>query len=100
MCEYVIHNTSFINNTADLQGGAIHYYDFWPTITHTQFIDNTAPYGHDIGSYASGYVIDGITDKHMTQVASGQSIAQTITVKLIDYDNQVVSIDSTSTIEL
>ena len=54
ICDYELIDCTFTDNRAMQRGGAIHYYDFRPVLSNVSFMDNTSPYGPDIGSYSSG----------------------------------------------
>lgn len=52
-CELTLSNTSFIDNYADLEGGAIKWNYFEPILKNVTFSNNTSGvYGDNIGSVA------------------------------------------------
>ena len=40
----------FSNNVAVTSGGAFYYPNYWPEMENISFVNNSAPYGSDIGS--------------------------------------------------
>ena len=66
-------------------------------------MNNSAPYGDNIASYAVKYTINGsipAPDLSLQDLVSGQKFQYPFTIELVDYDDQVISIDSSSTIEI
>ena len=60
------------------------------------FQNNTAPYGNDIASYPVRVVIKGDNDNsnyqiYLNEIASGQTLSESLVLKIIDYDNQTIS---------
>ena len=96
-------NSSFIKNTAEVKGGAI-YYDFnYPTIEATIFESNAAQYGSNIGSYPVriGLISDSLYNNVIiNDIGSGLTIKETLTLALLDYNDQVMNLDSSSQISI
>ena len=68
-CIFTIDGTTFNNNSAGIQGGAISYNQEKPLITsNVSYIGNTAIYGPNIASYSYKIVYDS---KSVTKVWSG-----------------------------
>ena len=60
------------------------------------FQNNSAPYGNDIASYPVRIVKQGDDDDddfhiHLNEIASGQTLSESLVLKIIDYDNQTIS---------
>jgi len=51
-------NTNFTNNRAVLWGGALYYPWVRPVLTNIVNINNQAPYGENIGSYAVKFTVN------------------------------------------
>jgi len=101
-CAYSISDSVFVNNSASLKGGAIFYDSFRPVIANSTFINNSAAYGPNIASYPvrvahlnGNKIEDSLT---FTQVVAGQSNAQNPNFALVDAEDQIYSIESTSQI--
>ena len=57
-CEYLIDENYFIDNVANVQGGAINYDKNRPIMISTNiFFNNKAPYGSEIASYAYNVIV-------------------------------------------
>ena len=98
-----INNNSFIKNTAEEKGGAIHYNFNYPTIQDTIFESNTPQYGNDIGSYPVriGLINDTLYNNiRINGIGSGLKIKETLTLALLDYNDQVMNLDSSSQINI
>lgn len=106
-CHTSISNSSFSNNTATVKGGAIFYNLQRPIMTNNIFSNNKAEYGKNIASYATRIVELGtLSNKLMLDNAiSGirlldktEANTKTLTLAVIDEDNQVMNIESGSAI--
>ena len=94
-------SSSFVNNRAEAQGGAIYYNYRRPTITNLAFDANSAPYGFNIASYPVKIVEDSTQSTSIAyeDLPSGIKISSALKLLLLDYDNQTVS-DNTSLIKI
>ena len=75
-------------------------YDLYrPAFSNLKFDNNVALYGPDIGSYAVQIKIENSTQQIFTvsNAASGQ-INQEFKFSILDFDNQIMNLDSTSKI--
>ena len=92
-CTNSISNSSFINNSAKSSGGAVYYDVFRPNMTNNLFQNNSAPYGNDIASYPVRIIAQGDDDYQISiyQISSGQLIANTLILNVVDYDNQTIT---------
>lgn len=65
-CAYNISSTNFTQNSAELDGGAIKYTYYQPTISSdSNFVNNTALYGSDIASYAIEMQLSAASTRRM-----------------------------------
>ena len=96
-----ITNSTFSNNVAEVSGGGIMYNLYRPSFSYLTFINNSALYGPDIGSYAIKLEIENSTQNiiYLNNATSGK-VSQTFKVKILDYDNQVMNLDSASKITI
>ena len=101
---YIFSKNSFINNRADIAGGA-HYFSLMPIIfldSTTIYRNNSAVYGNNQASYAVS--IEYTADFRNLQILSAEYYATTsgsiiipyITVHILDEFGQVVSSDNSS----
>lgn len=66
-------------------------------MNNVTFINNSAPYGNDIGSYPVKAILYSSTDGQsftLDNVASGQVYDQELKLALVDYDNQIITSQS------
>jgi len=93
---------NFNENSASVSGGAIKYDSLRPHMDNNSFINNSAVYGPNIGSYPVRIKIKGTnTDQIiLNNVGSGVDEDLNIEMALYDYDNQIFNLESTSTIEI
>ncbi|CAI2374896.1 unnamed protein product [Moneuplotes crassus] len=98
-CSLVLESTTFNNNSAFVQGGAIYYSLKRPDIVDSMFTDNSARYGDNLASYPVKVRIEGQSDSYIkfTDVGSGITMPSSLVFALLDYDNQVVSLNSEDT---
>ena len=92
----------FENNKANIRGGAIYYNLQRPYLLGNTFINNSAQYGPNIGSYPVRIVL---TDDHsdsiiLNDVASGIQHSDKLVLSLVDFDNQTMVLDSESTLKI
>ena len=87
---------------ASIKGGALYYNYRRPELSNIAFINNTALYGPDIGSYPVKIVNNAIMDEPivLTNVASGLTYNQTLRLLLVDYDKQTMNLVSNSQIKI
>lgn len=99
-CNVNIESSTFSNNMATEQGGAIQYQSFRPTMTSLTFTGNSAPYGPDISSYPTKFSLDSSQNMKLEEVVSGQTSKKDISLALLDYDDQVLVNDDVSILEV
>lgn len=102
-CWLNVTNSSFMNNYAATSGGAIMYDFYRPNIVNTTYSNNIAQYGPNIGGYAARLKLEGEelgTDITLNNAVSGGSINRILKFSLIDYENQTLVLDNTSTITI
>ena len=94
ICQNIIYSSTFSNNTAVEQGGAINYDFRRPELSNITFDNNQAPYGPNIASYPVRIVNSTMINDSMvlTNVASGIAYHETIKMLLVDYDNQTMNL--------
>lgn len=92
-CVNTFTNVVFEDNRATREGGAIYYDSFRPIMTNLTFINNTAPYGNNIASYPVKAILSNGTSGSfsISDAPSGQEYDQVLTFSLVDFDNQVIS---------
>ena len=83
-------SSSFVNNKAEVQGGAIYYNFRRPTMTSLGFDSYIAPYGPNVASYAIKIVeADSLSTIVIYEnIPSGIKMGSTLSFMLLDYDNQ------------
>ncbi|CAI2378749.1 unnamed protein product [Moneuplotes crassus] len=98
-CSLILENTIFSNNSASVKGGAIYYSLKRPDIVDSVFTDNSAKYGDNLASYPVKVRIEGQPDSYIkfTDVGSGVAMSSSLVFALLDFDNQVVSLNSEDT---
>ena len=84
------------------QGGAIYYDLYRPYMSNNKFQNNEALYGNNIASYPVKIRLkDSESDDIILNDApSGQVYSPTLQFELVDHDNQVISIDNTSSVSI
>ena len=100
--ENSLSNITFLDNQARTSGGAIFYDIYRPSMENITFSNNTAPYGNDIASYPVKLIIDGTnsTVLELNEVVSGQQYPENIKFNLVDFDNQITSIDISGSVTI
>ena len=88
--------TKFTLNTAIKQGGAIYYAYVRPNLRNIEYVNNSAPYGHNIGSYPIKIVRYGNETNSMVinDIGSGIPYDSQVHFALIDGDGQVMVLNS------
>lgn len=101
-CENSILNSTFSNNIAIKEGGAIYYNFKRPFIENIMFANNSALYGPNIANYAVRIIFKDKPDQSLvfSNVVSGQSFPKSFTFQHIDYDNQVMSLLNSGQIKI
>ena len=101
-CQNIIRDSTFINNVASVQGGAIYYNYRRPELSSFSFSNNTAPYGPDIGSYPVRIASSDMIDEPImiTNVASGIVYNEILKLLLVDYDGQTMNLVNNSQIKI
>ena len=99
MCVTSISNTTFSNNYAQNSGGGFIYDLYRPTLSNIVFINNSALYGPNIASYPIKIKIGDTSINTVTvnDAVSGQ-VTQAFTFNILDFDDQVITLDSVSKI--
>mmetsp|Transcript_10898 Transcript_10898/g.21305 ORF Transcript_10898/g.21305 Transcript_10898/m.21305 type:complete len:1423 (-) Transcript_10898:160-4428(-) len=111
-CDYSVSGSSFINNTAEKNGGGI-YWSFEPVLSNNSYSGNKAAYGADIGSFGVKVIqypkdsqITLGKDSDVTEesiiygIASGQRVPNAIVAALIDHYGNIVATDDNSVAQL
>ena len=97
-----IYANKFESNSATKQGGAIFYNMNRPEIYTNIFINNSAPYGQDIGSYVVS--IESIKSEsfklELQSVGSGVKYHEEIGVRLVDFDGQTTVLDNSDIVKI
>ena len=101
ICVASILNTTFANNVAQISGGGVMYDLHRPIFSNMFFDSNSALYGPNIASYAIKVKVDNSSENSviMSNAVSGQT-SQEFTFSILDYDNQIINLDSTSKITI
>ena len=98
-CVFNITNTTFQNNSASIQGGAINWTGRKPVETGNTFINNTAPYGGNTASIPALMQLPsrlrGLEDT--IGCPPGNACNITITVNLMDSNGNIMTNDFTDT---
>ena len=107
----------FISNSAELEGGAIKFYNDIPILEDSNvFINNQAQYGSNIATYPirmilnfynkanfsskfhneSFLFLNGFDNKTMVleNISSGNSFPYVIVTKIMDYSGKIVKLDN------
>ena len=102
ICQNNISSSTFLNNTALKQGGAINYNFRRPDLSNNSFNFNEAAYGPIIASYPARIVNSVAINEPivLTNVASGIAYHETISMMLVDYDDQVMNLVNNSHIKI
>ena len=102
ICQNIISDSTFSNNFAVQQGGAISYDFRRPDISNLEFINNQAAYGPNIASYPVRIVNSVRMDEQivLTNVTSGMTYHETITMLLVDYDSQTMNLINISQVNI
>ncbi|CAI2365911.1 unnamed protein product [Moneuplotes crassus] len=99
-CEVSFGKSNFTQNSAT-EGGAIYYNSFRPSFLNAYF-NNSAAYGPNIGSYPIKISQSGSSMENIKfdSVGSGIKLSSEVELKLVDYDGQEITTDSTSQIKI
>ena len=100
-CSNTIRDNTFIDNNAT-KGGAIYYSANRPMLENNTFTNNTAQYGPEVGSYPVKIVKKGSNNNKLTlsNVVSGLLYENDLEVELVDFDEQVMVLNSENTIKV
>jgi len=103
-CSFLFRSCLFANNSAEAEGGSIHWMDAMPIVEDTVFEGGKAYYGPDFSSFPVQLHLTAIQgnaslghndtadyEGTLFEVASGQVVAQTIVASVVDHYGQVVS---------
>ena len=101
-CSYNISLSSFKNNSAIYQGGAIYYDLYRPGLSENIFEGNSAGYGPNIASYPIKINIRNSNSDFIKlfDVGSGVKYSNSLELALVDYDNQANNLDNSSVITI
>ena len=101
-CILDISYSSFISNHAITSGGAVKYDVYSPILQNITFERNIAMYGPDIASYPVKIkLVDSQTDSIMfSNVGSGIISDTVFTLGLYDHNEQIMNLDSSSSIQI
>ena len=85
-----------MSNTAAKQGGSIYYTYVRPNLTNIEYVNNSAPYGHNIGSYPIKIVRYGNETSSMVinDIGSGIPYDSQVQFALVDADGQVMVLNN------
>ena len=97
-CQLNIDNSVFDSNEASDSGGAIYYNLYQPTSDRNTFYNNNALYGNDFASYPTRLEIIGGNTR--TNLVSGQRYTESIKVRLLDGDGNLMDADNSSIVEI
>jgi hypothetical protein len=100
ICSLSLENIELVNNCALVKGGGI-YYDYRrPTFTDITFTNNSASYGNEIASYPVRIKeISSDSNKiFLDHVGPSIKLKAPLILKLVDYDDQTMVLDSSSQI--
>jgi len=102
LCNLSVQNTLFRLNNATRMGGAIYYSFKRPDLPNIVFENNTAPYGPNLASYAVKIRrYEGTSDDILIDnVGAGIKYDKEIKLALLDYDNQVMVLNSVNEITI
>ncbi|CAI2360059.1 unnamed protein product [Moneuplotes crassus] len=97
-CEFNFTDCAFLNNSAQMNGGAIQFGVYAPVSVNTLYANNSAQYGPDIAGYAVKAVLkDSKTDDIIiNNVGSGIKITEGFTLQLVDFEGKVMHLDNSS----
>jgi hypothetical protein len=73
-----------------------------PELTGVEFSENTAVYGPNIASYGSKIIekTSNLTQIKLSNIGSGVKYSELLTLQLVDHDNQILVLDSSSQISI
>jgi hypothetical protein len=102
LCGLYVSNSTFSNNAAETQGGAIYYNFIRPQMSNLIFSNNTAQYGQNIASYPVKIKLQNSDSDtiELNNIGSGIKLNETLTFELLDYDNQVMVLDNENSISI
>ena len=87
-CTNKIIRSTFVNNTAHEDGGAVKYDSYPPILENNTFLNNTGVYGENIASYPVKIMqIQGDSLRELTKlenIGSGSGIDEAIELVIID----------------
>jgi hypothetical protein len=89
----------FTLNSAANFGGAIYWQGVEPQLNTSTFANNTACYGDNVASSASA-LAQIAPEGHLKNVASGQTVKETLKIALVDNRGQVISIDNNTVCDI
>ncbi|CAI2361394.1 unnamed protein product [Moneuplotes crassus] len=97
-CEFNFTDCTFVNNSAQKNGGAIQFGVYAPVSVNTLYANNSAQYGPDIAGYAVKAVLkDSKTDDIIiNNVGSGIKITEGFTLQLVDFEGKIMHLDNSS----
>jgi hypothetical protein len=99
-CSLSLESIELVNNSALVKGGGLYYDYMRPTFKEITFTNNSASYGNEIASYPVR--IKEISSDSNTiflyQVGPSIKLEAPLILKLVDYDDQTMVLDSSSQI--
>ncbi|CAI2362327.1 unnamed protein product [Moneuplotes crassus] len=95
-------NLTFMNNSATQMGGGIYYNLVRPLMQNITYRDNLAEYGANIASYAVRIVQSGTKENkiYLSSVASGLKYDSVLAFDLVDYDDQIMNLESSTSVKI
>jgi hypothetical protein len=91
-------DSEFMSNNATVKGGAIYYAYKRPQFTNVTYSNNIASYGPNIASYAFKIKMVGNDEMVINDVGSNIRYEQELKFALLDYDDQVMVLNSVNQI--
>jgi predicted outer membrane repeat protein len=98
ICGLSITDTTFDSNAASVKGGAIYYGFGRPQLKNVTNSNNSAPYGPNLASYAVKIKMLGNDEMVISNIGSNIKLEETIHLALLDYDDQVMVLNSVNQI--
>ncbi|CAI2377736.1 unnamed protein product [Moneuplotes crassus] len=101
-CVNEFQDLEFVNNTAAEVGAGIYYNMHRPVMQSISNTGNVAKYGPDVASYPVRIVQRGTNRNKvlLDNVASGLQYKEKLEFDLVDYDGQIMNLESSNTIKI
>jgi hypothetical protein len=107
-CVFKVSGSSFTQNTAEVNGGALAWAHNQPILSANSFTYNKAKYGADLASFPMklsavdeyGELVEARRLSEYIWIASGQNLPEPVRIALVDHYGQVVRTDNSSAAEM